>query len=258
VLAGLLKRPGPAAGGTTAGGRSRGTQPPQALLPLCSIRARNQARARPRRPGSRWTNPGLPSSPASIRSRPTTTRCSRWRPRIERDVHDGPLLGGPCEITVDLLAGPDGEIDSYRALLRPDAGESAPWLASDIQRVFEHRDSGLDAAGIIRHFAQLASSLLAWHQERGPASPPQASTIAGAVSELTASAQREGLRPHHLEGIVFEEYARLAGRISSGGLESRIRFLVQTYGRAAAESLIVTCLPPAARQRPQDSGPELQ
>ena len=91
------------------------------------------------------------------------------------DGDNGPLLAGPCEIAVDLLADADGELDGYRIILHPAAGETAPWLASGIQRVSYHRDAGHDTAGIIRDFVRVANSLLAWHQQPGQgeaAQPP--------------------------------------------------------------------------------------
>jgi hypothetical protein len=106
------------------------------------------------------------------------------------DGDGGPLLAGPCEIAVDLLADQDGELDGYRVILHPDAGEAAPWLASGIQRVSYHRDDGRGTAEIIRDFARVANSLLAWHQERGQATaveafrPPLASSASRDAGEL--------------------------------------------------------------------------
>lgn len=85
------------------------------------------------------------------------------------DDDSAPLLAGPCEIAVDLLADDNGEIDGYRAILHP---PGSPWLASDIQRVTGHLDAGLDTAGIIRDFAAVASALWAWHLAAArPAAP---------------------------------------------------------------------------------------
>jgi hypothetical protein len=89
------------------------------------------------------------------------------------DGDSDPLLAGPCEIAVDLLADADGELDGYRIILHPAADEAAPWLASGIQRASSHRDDGRDAAGIIRDFVRVANSLLAWHQEHRQATAPQ-------------------------------------------------------------------------------------
>ena len=79
------------------------------------------------------------------------------------DGDGGPMLAGPCEVAIDLLADADGELDGYRIILHPDAGEATPWLASSIQRVSYHRSDGRDTAGIIRDLVRVANSLLAWH-----------------------------------------------------------------------------------------------
>src|SRR5262245_54181249 len=56
------------------------------------------------------------------------------------DGDGGPLLDGPCEVHVDLLADADGELDGYRVLLHPEDDPAAPWLASHIQRVSYHQE----------------------------------------------------------------------------------------------------------------------
>lgn len=170
---------------------------------------------------------------------------------IQGDSYRPPVLSGPCEIAVDLLENSDGETDGYRALLRPDPGADAPWLASGIQRVSDHRGDGLDTAGIIADFARLASSLFSWHQGHRPAdvSPRDA-------AELAAQARSLGLQPADLAGLVNDTASTPAAEANNGGLESQIRFLVQAHGREAAESLVRSCRPAVGRQRPRDRRPE--
>ena len=88
-------------------------------------------------------------------------------------VEGDPLLDGPCEIGVDLLADADGELDGYRIILHPDEDLAAPWVASGIQRVSYHREDGRDTAGIITDFARVANSLFAWHLGHRQAITPQ-------------------------------------------------------------------------------------
>jgi hypothetical protein len=81
-----------------------------------------------------------------------------------------PLITGPCELSVDLLANGYGVIDGYRLLIRPSEDADDPFLASHIQRVTDlipltapDDDGGLyDTAEIIRSAVRAANELLAW------------------------------------------------------------------------------------------------
>ena len=81
---------------------------------------------------------------------------------------DRPLISGPCEMAVDLLADGDGEIDGYRIIIRPN--DTSPWLATHIQRVSyleqwdDPTDPGdlYDTAQIIELAVQGANELLEW------------------------------------------------------------------------------------------------
>jgi hypothetical protein len=83
---------------------------------------------------------------------------------------DRPLITGPCELAVDLLADGDGAIDGYRIIIHPDEDPGAPWLASHICRVsyFDelpepNEESGLyDPAEIIENAVKTANELLEW------------------------------------------------------------------------------------------------
>lgn len=83
---------------------------------------------------------------------------------------DHPLITGPCEMAVDLLADGDGEIDGYRIIIRPDDAPDAPWLASHICRVSyldelrePDEEGGLyDPAEVIENAVKTANELLDW------------------------------------------------------------------------------------------------
>jgi hypothetical protein len=83
-----------------------------------------------------------------------------------------PLITGPCELAIDLLANSSGEIDGYRVIIRPDDSDDAPWLASHICRVSyleplpePDENGGLyDTAEIVRDAVQTANELLEWSQ----------------------------------------------------------------------------------------------
>ena len=88
-------------------------------------------------------------------------------------VSSPPLITGPCELAIDLLADGGGEIDGYRVIIRPDESEDAPWLASHICRVSyfgmldeADENGGLyDPAEIVQAAVATANQLLAWRQQ---------------------------------------------------------------------------------------------
>lgn len=85
---------------------------------------------------------------------------------------DHPLISGPCEIAVDLLADGDGEIDGYRIIIHPAPDPSEPWIASPICRVSDVEqwddpadpDDLYDTAEIIENAVRTANELLEWSE----------------------------------------------------------------------------------------------
>lgn len=75
------------------------------------------------------------------------------------------IVRGPCEVTVELLADADADLDGYRILLRHGPGRDSPWLASDVRRAADHLEAGMDTRDIIRDFLKTANGLYAWHQD---------------------------------------------------------------------------------------------
>jgi hypothetical protein len=86
--------------------------------------------------------------------------------------HSSPLITGPCDLGVDLLANGDGEIDGYRIVIHPSADDDEPYISSQIQRVSyftplaEPTEDGdlYDTAEIVLSAVMTANELLAWAQ----------------------------------------------------------------------------------------------
>jgi hypothetical protein len=103
---------------------------------------------------------------------------------------DSPLIDGPCEMAIDLLADEDGLIDGWRVIIRPDEEHTdAPWLSSHINRVSyleplpepTENDGRYDPAAIIRDAVALANELLDWYERTALTGPELA-----ALRELLA------------------------------------------------------------------------
>lgn len=176
---------------------------------------------------------------------------------IQGDHNGGPLLTGPCEIAVELLANGDGEPDGYRLLLRPDPDPAAPWLAGDVQLAADQRGNGLDTAEIIREFARAASSLLAWHRrrEQGTARPADGIMLT-----------RDQIREWAGLDLTSAQMDRLASCIPRSSIPDAVGTIVTDAMGLDAPDEEGEIPPPelprrqsrAAAQQPQDLGLELQ
>lgn len=90
------------------------------------------------------------------------------------EINEDPLITGPCEIAIELLADNDGEIDGWRVIISPDRAPDGPWIGGPIERAHYREtldepteDGGIyDTAEIIRDTVTRANELLAWYERR--------------------------------------------------------------------------------------------
>jgi hypothetical protein len=55
-----------------------------------------------------------------------------------------------------------------------------------------------------------------------------------------------GLEAEDLDDLVHDAYSRQASEVNNGGLDSQVRFLIESYGTGGARSLLSDLRPEAA------------
>ncbi len=79
-------------------------------------------------------------------------------------------------------------------------------------------------------------------------SPAGDSGQPGEADELAAWAAGLGLEAGDLDDLVHDAYSRQASEVNNGGLDSQVRFLIESYGTGGARSLLSDLRPEAARR----------
>ena len=77
-------------------------------------------------------------------------------------------------------------------------------------------------------------------------SPAGDSGQPGEADELAAWAAGLGLEAGDLDDLVHDAYSRQASEVNNGGLDSQVRFLIESYGTGGARSLLSDLRPAAA------------
>ncbi len=77
-------------------------------------------------------------------------------------------------------------------------------------------------------------------------SPAEEGGQPGDVEELAAWAAGLGLEAEDLDDLVHDAYSRQASEVNNGGLDSQVRFLIESYGTGGARSLLSDLRPEAA------------
>jgi len=70
----------------------------------------------------------------------------------------------------------------------------------------------------------------------------------GDAEELAAWAAGLGLEAEDLDDLVDDAYSKQASEVNNGGLDSQVRFLIESYGTGGARSLLSDLRPEAARR----------
>ena len=70
----------------------------------------------------------------------------------------------------------------------------------------------------------------------------------GDAEELAAWAAGLGLEAEGLDDLVHDAYSKQASEVNNGGLDSQVRFLIESYGTSHARSLLSDLRPAAARR----------
>jgi hypothetical protein len=68
----------------------------------------------------------------------------------------------------------------------------------------------------------------------------------GDAEELAAWAAGLGLEAEGLDDLVHDAYSKQASEVNNGGLDSQVRFLIESYGAGGARSLLSDLRPEAA------------
>ena len=77
-------------------------------------------------------------------------------------------------------------------------------------------------------------------------SPAEEGGQPGDAEELAAWAAGLGLEAEDLDDLVHDAYSRQASEVNNGGLDSQVRFLIESYGTGGARSLLSDLRPEAA------------
>ena len=79
----------------------------------------------------------------------------------------------------------------------------------------------------------------------GPARPGTAASLATRTS-WPPGRPGSAWRPEDLDDLVHDAYSRQASEVNNGGLDSQVRFLIESYGTGGARSLLSDLRPEAA------------